>query len=132
MSRSALADRLGADAEQGGDGDLGQAQAVVQDGGQEPVGQGEDGPAAGARGGVPGAVAAAPVQAGLALAVMQGHQGGDQGVPPGGRHPGQRGMAEPGQAGAGLVEGAGAAAGWPCPRGRMAYSQSPCSRGRRV
>jgi hypothetical protein len=35
----ALGDRLGPDAEQGGDGDLGQAEALVEDGGQEPVGQ---------------------------------------------------------------------------------------------
>jgi len=44
----ALVDRLGPDAEQGGDGNLGQAEALVEDGGQEPVGEGEDGAAAGA------------------------------------------------------------------------------------
>ena len=44
----ALVDRFGPDAEQGGDGDLGQGEALVEDGGQEPVGQGEDGAAAGA------------------------------------------------------------------------------------
>jgi hypothetical protein len=43
----ALVDGLGPDAEQGRDGDLGQAQAVVEDGGQEPAGEGEDGPSAG-------------------------------------------------------------------------------------
>ena len=55
----ALVDRLGPDGEQGGDGDLGQVQAVVEGGGQEPAGEGEDGAAAGAGGGQPGAVAAA-------------------------------------------------------------------------
>jgi hypothetical protein len=64
-------DRLGPDAEQDGDGDLRQGQALVEDGGQEPVGEGEEGPAAGARGGQPGTVAAALVEAGLPLLVMQ-------------------------------------------------------------
>jgi hypothetical protein len=128
----ALADRLRANVKQGGDGDLGQGVAVVQDGGQEPVGQGEDGAAACARGGEPGAVAAALGQAGLSLAVVQRHQGSDQGVPPSGRQPGQCRVAEPGQAGAGLVEGAGPLAGWSGSRGRRACFQSPCSRGRRV
>ena len=44
----ALVDRLGPDAEQDGDGDLRQGEALVKDGGQEPVCQGEDGAAAGA------------------------------------------------------------------------------------
>lgn len=35
----AFVDGLGPDAEQDGDGDLGQRQALVQGGGQEPVGQ---------------------------------------------------------------------------------------------
>ena len=59
----ALVDRFGPDAEEGGDGDLGQGEALVQDGGQEPVGEGEDGTAAGAGGGQPRPVAAAGVQA---------------------------------------------------------------------
>jgi hypothetical protein len=44
----ASVDGFGSDAEQFGDGDLGQGQVVVEDGGQEPVGQGEDRAAAGA------------------------------------------------------------------------------------
>jgi hypothetical protein len=55
------------------DGDLRQGQAVVKDGGQEPVGQGADGAAAGAGGGQAGVVAAALVQASLPLLVMQAH-----------------------------------------------------------
>jgi hypothetical protein len=39
---NALVDRLGPDAERGGDGALGQAEALVEDGGQEPVGDGQD------------------------------------------------------------------------------------------
>src|SRR5215469_18977938 len=46
----ASVDRLRPDAEQGSDGGLGQGKALMQDGGQEPVGQGEDGPAADAGG----------------------------------------------------------------------------------
>lgn len=41
----AFVDCLGPDAEQGGNGGLGQAEAVVQHGGQEPVGEGEAGAA---------------------------------------------------------------------------------------
>ena len=55
----ALADRLGPDAEQAGDGDLGQGEALVEDGGQEPVGEGADGAAAGSGGSQPRAVTAA-------------------------------------------------------------------------
>ena len=62
-------DGFGADAEQGGDGDLGQGVAVVQDGGQEPVGEGEGGAAAGAGAGLSGAVAASFVQLGFPLLV---------------------------------------------------------------
>lgn len=40
-------DRLGPDIAQGGDGDLGQGEALVEGGGQEPVGEGEHGAAAG-------------------------------------------------------------------------------------
>ena len=47
MSRMRLLDRLRPDAGQGGDGGLGQGKALAQDGGQERVGQGEDGPIAG-------------------------------------------------------------------------------------
>ena len=46
----ALADRLGPDAEQDGDGDLGQPEAVVRGGGQKPVSQGEHRAAASFRG----------------------------------------------------------------------------------
>jgi hypothetical protein len=45
MSRMRLLTVSGRTPKQGGDGDLWQGQAVVQDGGQEPVGQGEDGAA---------------------------------------------------------------------------------------
>jgi hypothetical protein len=104
-------DRLRPDAEQGGDGDLRQGKALVQDGGQEPVGQGEDGPASDAGGDQPRAVAAALVQAGLPLLVMQGQQRGDQGVPLLGRQAGQRRVGQPGQIGAGLVERPGGTGG---------------------
>ena len=67
----ALVDCLGPDAEQGGDGDLGQREALVEGGGQEPVGQRQDRAAAGARSGQPQAVAAALVQARLPLLVMR-------------------------------------------------------------
>jgi hypothetical protein len=67
----ALVDRFGPDAEQGGDGDLGQGETLVEDGGQEPVGEGEDRAAAGAGGGQPRAVAAAGVQACLPLLVVR-------------------------------------------------------------
>ena len=97
-------DCSGVDAEEGGDSGLGQGVAVVQDGGQEPVGEGEDGAAAGSGGGQPRAVAAAGVQAGFPLLVVEGHQGGDQGVPFPGGQAGQGRMAQPGQVGAGLVE----------------------------
>jgi hypothetical protein len=59
----------------------------VEDGGQEPVGEAEDGAAAGAGGGQPRPVAAAGVQAGLPVLVMQRDQRGDQGVPLLGRQP---------------------------------------------
>jgi len=68
-----LVDRLGPDAEQGGDGHLRQGEALVQDDGQEPVGQGEDGGRCPGRLG--GAAAAALVQAGFPLLVMQGQFG---------------------------------------------------------
>jgi hypothetical protein len=71
----ALVDRLGPDSEQGGDGDLGQGKAVVQGGGQEPVGQGEDGAAAGSLACLDaGAVAAALVQAFFPLHSMTGNR----------------------------------------------------------
>ena len=44
----ALVDRFGPDTEQGRDGDLGQGETLVEDGGQDPVGEGEGGAAAGA------------------------------------------------------------------------------------
>jgi hypothetical protein len=71
----ALVDCLGPDSEQGGDGDLGQGKAVVQGGGQEPVGQGEDGAAAGSLACLDaGAVAAALVQAFFPLHSMTGNR----------------------------------------------------------
>jgi hypothetical protein len=57
----ALVDRLRPDVGQGGDRDLRQGEALVQDGGQEPVGQGETRAAAGAGSDQPGTVAAALV-----------------------------------------------------------------------
>jgi len=83
----------------------------VQHGGQEPVGEGEEMPLAGAGSGQPGTVAAARVQAFLPLLVMQFHQRGDQSIPVPGRQAGQRRVAEPGQVGAGLVERIGDAGG---------------------
>jgi len=103
----ALVDRLRPDAGQGGDGGLGQGKALVQDGGQEAVGQGEDGPAADAGCDQPRAVAAALVQAHLPLLVMRRHTRGDQGAPLLGRQAGQHRVAEPGQVGAGPVEWSG-------------------------
>ena len=71
----ALVDRLGPDAEQGGKGDLRQGEALVEDGGQEPVGQGEDGAAAGSLACLDaGAVAAALVQAFFPLHSMTGNR----------------------------------------------------------
>ena len=70
-------------------GDLRQGEALVEDGGQDPVGEGEDGAAAGAGGGQSRAVTAAGVQAGFPLLVVEGHQHGDQGVPVLGGQPGQ-------------------------------------------
>jgi hypothetical protein len=87
---------------------------VVEDGGQEPVGQGEKGAAAGAPGGQLGAVAAALVQADFPLLVMQHHQRGDQVVPLAGGQAGQRRVGQPGQvrAGLGWSNGSGASAAW--------------------
>ena len=53
---------------------------------------------------MPGAVAAALVQARFPLLVVEGHQRGDQGIALLGWQAGQRRMAEPGQVGAGPVE----------------------------
>ena len=55
MSRMRLLIVSGRTHEQGGDGDLGQGEALVEDGGQEPVGEGEHGAPAGAGGGGRGA-----------------------------------------------------------------------------
>ncbi len=82
----------------------------MQDGSQEPVSKGQDGAAAGAAGGQPGAVTAARIQARLPLLVMQRHQGGDQGIPFLGWQTGQRRMAEPGQIRAGPVKRTGSIA----------------------
>jgi hypothetical protein len=100
----ALVDGLGPDAEQGGDGDLGQGEALVEGGGQEPVCEGEDGAAAGAGGCQSRTVTSTSAEACFALLVLEGHQRGDQGVPFRGREAGQGWMAQPGQVGAGLVE----------------------------
>jgi hypothetical protein len=81
MSRMRLLTVSGRTPDKREDGDLGQGKALVQDGGQEAVGQGEDGPAADAGCDQPRAVAAALVQARVPLLVMRRHQRGDQGVP---------------------------------------------------
>jgi hypothetical protein len=52
-------DCSGVDAEQGGDGGLRQGEALVEDGGQEPVGEGADGAAASSAGRSPGSRLAA-------------------------------------------------------------------------
>ena len=71
-------DCLGADAEQGGDGDLGQAVPAMEDGGQEPVGECEDRAAPGAPVALGAwAVAASFVQVRLALSFVEGGQRGD-------------------------------------------------------
>ncbi len=80
----------------------GQGEPLVEGGGQEPVGQCQDRTAAGAGGGQPGAVAAALVQAGLPLLVVQGHQRSGQGVPLAGLQAVSAGWQS--QVGAGLVE----------------------------
>jgi hypothetical protein len=94
-------DRLGPDIEHGRDDDLRQGEALVEGGGQEPVGEGEDGAAASAGGGQPWAVAAALIQAGFALLVMQRHQRGDQGIPLVDGQAGQGRVGQPGQVRAG-------------------------------
>jgi hypothetical protein len=81
MSRMRLLIVSGRTHEQGSYGDLGQGEALVEDDGQEPVGQGKHGAPAGAGGGQPGAVAAALVQARFPLLVVEGQQRGDQGIP---------------------------------------------------
>jgi hypothetical protein len=63
-------DGFGADAEQGGDGDLGQGVAVVQDGSQYPVGEGEGGTTSGAGAGLSGTVSASFVQLGFPLLMV--------------------------------------------------------------
>ena len=90
----------------------GRREALVEDGGQEPVGQGEDGAAAGARGGQPGAVAAALVQAGFPLLVVQRHQRGDQGVPSRAGSPVSAGWQSQARSGLGRSNGSGAPAAW--------------------
>jgi hypothetical protein len=60
------ADDFVADLEQGADGALGQAVTVVQDGGDQLAGEGDAGKAAGARGDLARAVAAAAGQGGVA------------------------------------------------------------------
>ena len=104
-------DGFGADAEQGGDGDLGQGEPVVEEGGQEPVGEGEDGAAAGAGAGLAGAVAAAFVQLGFPLVVVQGGERGDQGVPLGADSPVRAGWHSQARSGLGWSNGSGAAPG---------------------
>src|SRR5215475_8774803 len=81
------------DAEQVADGVLAQAQAVVEQGGYEVVGEVEPGGEAGPAGVAAGAAAGA-VEAGLALGVPgQGKLGGE-GVELGAGHPGQGGMGQ--------------------------------------
>ena len=70
------ADDFGRGLEQGGDGFLGQAVAVVQDGGGELAGQGVPGAGAGAGGDLAGPVAAPPVQGGFAEGGGGAGQGG--------------------------------------------------------
>jgi hypothetical protein len=60
----ALVDGLGPDTEQASDSHLGQSEPIVEDGGQEPVGEGEDGAAAGSGADPPGPVAASFVHLG--------------------------------------------------------------------
>src|SRR5689334_910158 len=55
-------DRFGSDVEERGDRGLWESETVVEQGGQQPVGKGEDGAAAGAWRGESGAVATSPVQ----------------------------------------------------------------------
>jgi hypothetical protein len=66
-----LVDCFRPDAEQGGDGDLRQGQALVKERGQEPVGQGQDGAAADPGSDQPGTVTTALVQVRLPLLVVQ-------------------------------------------------------------
>jgi hypothetical protein len=75
----------------------GQGVAVVQEGSQNPVGEGEDGSAAGAGSGQPWTVTASLVQVRFPLAGMQRHQCGDQGVPLWCGKSGQGGMVQPGR-----------------------------------
>src|SRR5207302_2660481 len=90
------ADGGGGGLEQGGDGVLGQAVAVVQDGGGELAGQGVPGAGAVAVC-LAGAVAAAAVQGGFAERGGGGGQGGGQGVEGGAGQAGDGGAGEPGQ-----------------------------------
>ncbi|MER6104595.1 hypothetical protein ABT115_20275 [Streptomyces sp. NPDC001832] len=78
---------------------------MVEESGQEPVGEGEHGAAAGAGSRQPGPVPAPLVQLPFPLVFMESGECGDQRVPLLGRHSGQAGVAEPGEVGAGLVEG---------------------------
>jgi hypothetical protein len=105
-------DRLGPDGEQCRDGDLRQVQALVQDGGQKPVGEGEAGAAAGAGSGQAGAVAAAFVQAGFPLLVMQRQQRGDQGCQSWAGRPVSAGWASQARPGLGWSKGSGTPAAW--------------------
>src|SRR5580693_3018123 len=91
------ADVFGPGLVEGGDGSLGQAVAVVQDGGSELGGEGDLGAAAGAGGDLARAVAAAPVQGGLAEGGGRSGQGGGQGVEGGAGQAGDRRVGQPGQ-----------------------------------
>src|SRR5215469_18947043 len=77
----AAVEGFGCDLEQPGEGFLGQAVAVAEEGGGEPGGEGELGVAAGAGGGLARAVVAVPGQAGFAKLASGGGQGGGQEVP---------------------------------------------------
>lgn len=110
-------DGLGCDAEQLGDGDLWQGQAVVEHDGQQPVGQGEDRAAAG------GAVtfdawslASALLKSGFSLFVVQGQEPVDEFGPRFRGQAGDRGVGQPGKARSGRVE---SSRGWVRRTGRV-------------
>jgi hypothetical protein len=115
----ALVDRLWSDAEQGRDGDLGQAEAVVEEGGQESVGEGENGAAPGAAVALDAwSVAPAFVQVRFPLVLVEGRQRGDQGVPVRGWQSGQGRVTQPGKVGTRWSNGSGSALTWAYASGR--------------
>jgi hypothetical protein len=78
-----LVDRLGPDAGQDGEGGRGQAEALMQDGGEQSVGEGEPRAAAGPGGDLSGAAAAAG-QGVVAVCGVQREKRGQQDGPGGG------------------------------------------------